>query len=931
MLQRTRLSKKKQFFFKIEKKNRIEKRKTEIEIEKEKKEMSERKKKSSKKVTEETKKDESKEEEPKKSKKKDVEAKEEPKKKSSKKDVEEEPKKKASKKDVEEKEEPKKKASKKDDEELKKKASKKDVEEKEEPKKKASKKDDEEPKKKASKRDVEEKEEPKKKAAKKDDEELKKKASKKDVEEKEEPKKKASKKDDEELKKKASKKDVEEKEEPKKKASKKDVEEKEEPKKKASKKDDEELKKKASKKDVEEKEEPKKKASKKDDEEKDEEKGKTKKQGKRDDEASKDDDDDDAAVEEVKIVASKKVAFQKGKIFVNVPEAKELVGGNKLNPYWKAIFSPPREKTHRTVAVKGTGSPKWSDEGRLLLLEEGRHGSLEEVVVEVWSEGRMSFRTPLGCVRFPLGDLHDGVPRSGWFDVQPLDEKKASATGGSILLQIIYLPEDVDMTPQRYEFSEPAHALLRKKQMDSLRRLLESGKVDLEAHDHDGNTVLQVATQLQNGAAIELLLGAGAKVGGAHRESKRTALHMATLLESKSVIELLVGAGAPLDAKDGDDNAPAHLAAQEDHAVNLALLLELGANINAANGKGNTPLHEAMYAERLNSIDVLAREHKPDLFAANEAGESVADMLVNEKVSFSSISNVMRAADIVDHREVSLMRDYAHREVIRSGTEHTMRFNWKESPQYSVSLAEPITGDDNEFEIAVLMHYPHNHIVQNQMQNIGLIAVKSPVQSGRYEPSFQQSFAGRASTEPLRLKFTADDRHFSLIPYAKAHEAEGLFDIVVFSPRKLDVARLEPWKYIKSAQSEWKGKGAAGARHGKNKWRRNPHINLSLPKNKEHLPVLIVLEQPRSTVDLDPYSIRRYSLHIGFYVYDEALEQCVGQIDVFRNAQEVYALLHFDTTERSKFVIVPCTNEANKESAFAVTVFCDEKFSLKNK
>src|SRR3989338_5065940 len=78
-----------------------------------------------------------------------------------------------------------------------------------------------------------------------------------------------------------------------------------------------------------------------------------------------------------------KPEFRRGKIFVNVTSGNDLAGGNKINPYWKAIANPPREKLYRSEPVTKTNNPQWESTGRLLMLED-KHATLEELRIEVW-------------------------------------------------------------------------------------------------------------------------------------------------------------------------------------------------------------------------------------------------------------------------------------------------------------------------------------------------------------------------------------------------------------------------------------------------------------------------------------------------------------------------------------------------------------------
>jgi hypothetical protein len=61
------------------------------------------------------------------------------------------------------------------------------------------------------------------------------------------------------------------------------------------------------------------------------------------------------------------------------------------------------------------------------------------------------------------------------------------------------------------------------------------------------------------------------------------------------VVELLLARGANVNAKDGYDSTPLHLAAGGGHKEVVELLLAKGANVNAKDRRGQTPLDLAEY------------------------------------------------------------------------------------------------------------------------------------------------------------------------------------------------------------------------------------------------------------------------------------------------------------------------------------------------
>ena len=75
-----------------------------------------------------------------------------------------------------------------------------------------------------------------------------------------------------------------------------------------------------------------------------------------------------------------------------------------------------------------------------------------------------------------------------------------------------------------------------------------------------------------------------------------SALHLAAKFSSASVIKAFVKAGAKVDARDGNQRTPLHLASECNKSANvIRALIECGADRNACDKYQWTPLHKAAW------------------------------------------------------------------------------------------------------------------------------------------------------------------------------------------------------------------------------------------------------------------------------------------------------------------------------------------------
>jgi ankyrin repeat protein len=136
------------------------------------------------------------------------------------------------------------------------------------------------------------------------------------------------------------------------------------------------------------------------------------------------------------------------------------------------------------------------------------------------------------------------------------------------------------------------HYLAVENQIRAVVLLVEAG-AQVNTLNGVGTTPLADAASLGYAEMVECLLSRGAqlKISG---QSDPT-LHQAVRGGSLAVVKLLLAAGAPLDEQDEIQDAPLHVAAEDESRLPiLKLLLESGANPRLTRIFDETPLDVAL-------------------------------------------------------------------------------------------------------------------------------------------------------------------------------------------------------------------------------------------------------------------------------------------------------------------------------------------------
>lgn len=116
----------------------------------------------------------------------------------------------------------------------------------------------------------------------------------------------------------------------------------------------------------------------------------------------------------------------------------------------------------------------------------------------------------------------------------------------------VLLKEDTQVNLEEIS-KELLFAAAKKGHEEVVRRLLDTGKTDLDARDNDGQTPLMLAARKGHGAVVKLLLATGKANVNAKNKDSWTPLSWATEEGSKDMAELLLKAGAKVDYEYGVD------------------------------------------------------------------------------------------------------------------------------------------------------------------------------------------------------------------------------------------------------------------------------------------------------------------------------------------------------------------------------------------
>lgn len=157
----------------------------------------------------------------------------------------------------------------------------------------------------------------------------------------------------------------------------------------------------------------------------------------------------------------------------------------------------------------------------------------------------------------------------------------------------------------------------------------------LNARDSRGLTALHWATIKGFGNVIQTLVESGASLNIID-EQGRTPLHLAvSALEiyqsyeerkfCRDMVRYFLEHGANPNVGDEYGTCPLHLAAQLGDEEMLNLLVSYGASVHVRDNEGESAIFYAIRGPHISMVTKLVEEHKIDLLARNEDGETPAE------------------------------------------------------------------------------------------------------------------------------------------------------------------------------------------------------------------------------------------------------------------------------------------------------------------
>lgn len=160
---------------------------------------------------------------------------------------------------------------------------------------------------------------------------------------------------------------------------------------------------------------------------------------------------------------------------------------------------------------------------------------------------------------------------------------------------------------------------------EAVDQLLSTDKIDIDAYDEDGQTLLSYAAENGCEALVKLLLSTGKANINAKDKYGLTPLSYAVKNDHQAVVKLLLGTDkADVNAEDNGGRTPLFWAAKNGLEAIARLLLGTGkvTNVNAESGRGQTPLWWAARNGDEAIVKLLLGTGKVDIHVKDEDGRT---------------------------------------------------------------------------------------------------------------------------------------------------------------------------------------------------------------------------------------------------------------------------------------------------------------------
>jgi len=175
----------------------------------------------------------------------------------------------------------------------------------------------------------------------------------------------------------------------------------------------------------------------------------------------------------------------------------------------------------------------------------------------------------------------------------------------------------------------PLHMAAEENKKSILDYLIAQ-KVKINKKDALGRTALMYAASEGNKYAVKKLVESGAdySITDSNNDTardyaieeyqndvrdyltneKRPSIHQATFDGLIEKVERMVEQGADVNARDNVGRTPLHIAAAENHTLDMRVLFNLGADLNAKDGQGRTPMMYAAADGKADAVTLLVSQ-----------------------------------------------------------------------------------------------------------------------------------------------------------------------------------------------------------------------------------------------------------------------------------------------------------------------------------
>ncbi|CAH1776695.1 unnamed protein product [Owenia fusiformis] len=150
---------------------------------------------------------------------------------------------------------------------------------------------------------------------------------------------------------------------------------------------------------------------------------------------------------------------------------------------------------------------------------------------------------------------------------------------------------------------------------DILKELIDKKRVDSNAADQHGDTVLMYTVRKNATESVKVLLDHGADVNAVDNNGKTALMFAALVNDTVECAKLLIAYGADIDARDNDGTTALVYATSEC----MRLLVDNGADVNAANKRGVTALMRSAGFDTTAPMEALL-DHGADVNACTYFG-----------------------------------------------------------------------------------------------------------------------------------------------------------------------------------------------------------------------------------------------------------------------------------------------------------------------